>query len=275
MSAIFETEFRDLEYVKDGETRKAKASTAKLVLLALADHANDYGESSYPGYDKLETKTALSRQGLADTIEALKYNGLLIVDVRGSRLGTNDYTINIRSFPPMYKEAESLPELVKPLDQAESSHLTTPSQATGLEPSINHQLNNGDKSPHKTNELPLEWKILAGQEVTEVPDIDDARRKDAANLIATGMGSKSPDAYAIAYEFMRARQIVIPHGNLKGQRKPVKAMLDSKVKPEHIRKAVEELTSKNMTITDLFSVSKTAMDLANKPQTQPSEYETL
>ena len=90
MSAIFEAEFHDLEYVKDGETRKAKASTAKLVLLAIADHANDEG-GAYPGYTRLETKTALSRQGLADTIDALEYNGLLTVDRKGSRLKTNDY----------------------------------------------------------------------------------------------------------------------------------------------------------------------------------------
>lgn len=147
MSAIFETEMRDLEYIKDGEVRKAKASTVKLVLLALSDHANDYGESSYPGYDHLEIKTALSRQGISDTLDALKHNGLLTVNVRSSRLGTNDYTINIRAFPPMYKEVETLPEVVKPLDSSKSSHLTTESQATGLEPSINHQVNHQGKLP--------------------------------------------------------------------------------------------------------------------------------
>lgn len=161
MSAIFETEMRDLDYIKDGEPRKAKASTVKLVLLALADHANDYGESSYPGYDHLALKTALSRQGLSDTIEALKFNGLLRVETRGSRLGTNDYTINIRSFPPMYKESESLPEVVKPLDQPQSSHLTSPSQATGLEPSVNHQ-----RTTRKKGDL-LDGMIHFGKEAQE------------------------------------------------------------------------------------------------------------
>jgi hypothetical protein len=118
MSAIFETEMADLLYTKDGQERKAKASTAKLVLLAIADHANDYGESSYPGYDKLEIKTALSRQGIADTLDALKFNGLLFVDVAKSRLNTNNYTINLDSFPFL---------------KDESSHLTRTSQATGLE----------------------------------------------------------------------------------------------------------------------------------------------
>lgn len=137
MSAIFETEMKDLPYRKDGEERNAKASTAKLVLLALADHANDYGESTYPGYDKLEVKTALSRQGLADTLAALKENGLLNIDVRGSRIGTNNYTINIGAFSPMFREVEELMR-VKPLDQQESSHLTSKSQVARLESSIKH-----------------------------------------------------------------------------------------------------------------------------------------
>jgi hypothetical protein len=126
MSAIFDAEFFDLEYVKDGEKRKAKASTCKLVLLAIADHANDFGESAYPGYSKLEIKTALSRQGLSDTIEALKYNGLLSVDEKPSRLQTNNYTINVRSLPAIAKE---LPDII-----SESSHLTSGSQATLLVP---------------------------------------------------------------------------------------------------------------------------------------------
>lgn len=136
MSAIFETEMRELPYEKDGEPRNAKASTAKLVLLAIADHANDYGEGSYPGFDRLQRKTGLSRGGLSDTIEALKQNGLLLVDKRGSRFGTNDYTVNIRAFPPMYKESEDLPELVYPVDSQESSDKTQKSLPSGLKSSV-------------------------------------------------------------------------------------------------------------------------------------------
>jgi len=133
--------------MKDSETRKAKASTCKLVLLAIADHANDYGEA-YPGYTKLEIKTALSRQGLADTIEALKYNGLLSVADKPSRLHTNDYTINIRALPAVARE---LPDVI------ESSHLTTKSQATLLEPvkslDSNHNITIKQPSINNNQEL--------------------------------------------------------------------------------------------------------------------------
>ena len=115
MSAIFETEFFDLPYQKDGEERRAKASTCKLLLLAIADHANDYGESSYPGYERLTKKTALSRQGIADTLDALEQNGILQISERESRLHTNNYTIKLSAFPCLDVQD---PKVV------ESSHLT-------------------------------------------------------------------------------------------------------------------------------------------------------
>lgn len=259
MSAIFETVMRDLPYTKDGEERNTKASTAKLVLLALADHANEYGESTYPGYDHLEIKTALSRQGIADTLEALKQNGLLDVDVRGSRLGTNNYTINIRSFPPMYKEAEALPEVVKPLDYQESSHLTKGSQATRLESSLTTNEPSNGVPPNYS----VEWQVAGGNQTVVIPDEMDAKMKDAANLISTGLGSSAELGYAIAMAFMQTRKILFTESQIKGQRKAIKALIEAHVYPKHVRDAVEKLMNDGMTITDLYSVTKTAISLAN------------
>jgi hypothetical protein len=161
MAAIFETEIFDLTYTKNGQDHKAKASTVKIMLLALADHANDYGESSYPGYSKLEKKTCLSRQGISDTLEALKYNGLITVSDEPSRIGTNDYTINIRAFPGMAEEAASLPELVKPLDQGSQATLLPlvkpldyNHHSTIIQPDIYKPPSKKIKPPPKTPEPP-------------------------------------------------------------------------------------------------------------------------
>jgi hypothetical protein len=124
MSLVFKAEIKDLEYKKKGKKRKAKASTVKLILLSYADHANDEGEGAYPGYDKLEIKTALSRQGIADTLEAVKQNDLMTFEGI-SKFGTNSYRIN----------KTKLQGLVKRLDSCESSDMTTPSQVAGLKPS--------------------------------------------------------------------------------------------------------------------------------------------
>ena len=89
MSAIFETELPDL---KDAEGHVTKASTIKLVLLALADHADDQGEGAYPGLTRMELKTGFSRQGIINVYDALIHNGILRQDGI-SRLGTNKYAI--------------------------------------------------------------------------------------------------------------------------------------------------------------------------------------
>lgn len=140
MSLVFEADIPDLEYTKDGETRKAKASTVNSILLAYADHANDEGEGSYPGYTRLERKTKLSRQGIADTIEACKQNGYLEFTGK-SKLDTNSYTLN-----------KSLLETLNTPIMSESSHLTLASQATlpaRVKPlDLNHPLT--ITKPHKS-----------------------------------------------------------------------------------------------------------------------------
>lgn len=131
MSLVFEADIPDLEYTKDGKARVAKASTVNGLLLAYADHANDEGEGTYPGYTRLERKTKLSRQGIADTIEACKQNNFLSFTGK-SKLSTNSYTLN----KPL------LETLNTPIQ--ESSHLTRTSQATlpaGVKPlDLNHPI---------------------------------------------------------------------------------------------------------------------------------------
>jgi hypothetical protein len=158
MSTIFKAEFTDLEYIKDNETRKAKASTCKLVLLAIADHANEEGEA-YPGYTKLEIKTALSRQGLADTIMALKYNGWLSIAEDRSRLNTNAYTINVSKFAQESShltndsQATLLPS-VKPLDLNHQSTINKPSYTKNADKKVDAILEAGRQSASKS------WTLL-------------------------------------------------------------------------------------------------------------------
>lgn len=157
MSAIFETEFRDLN---DESGNVTKASTAKLVLLALADHANDEGEGAYPGLTRMEKKTALSRQTIINTYDALKYNGVIYL-AGISKHSTNNYSINVNSFPKM-QDGSQAALLVKPLDQ--SNELTSTSQTTlpvlvkPLDP--NHQLTTNKPSLPKGDLVDLELSKL-------------------------------------------------------------------------------------------------------------------
>lgn len=123
MSAIFETEFFDL---KDEEGNTTKASTAKLVLLSMADHANDEGEGAYPSIERLCRKTALSEQTIRNTFDALRHNGIISLEGR-SKYGTNNHTINTKSFPKaISKEVTCL--TIYPLDPL-TGNISTPNQS--------------------------------------------------------------------------------------------------------------------------------------------------
>jgi len=146
MSAIFETEFPD--YLSCGED-KTKASTAKLVLLAIADHANDEGESAYPGLARLGKKTGLSKTGIIDTLKILKFNGLIVVDEEPSKLGTNNYTIITSAYPCLQKSFEVGSQatlLVNPLDQG--GQPTLPVVVNPLD--MNHSLITSKTSSEKS-----------------------------------------------------------------------------------------------------------------------------
>lgn len=118
MSAIFRTDFRDLQ---DAEGNNTKASTAKFVCLALADHANDEGEGAYPSIAKLSYKTNLSRTAVINALDALKYNGILSTNGT-SKWDTVNYTVN----PSCFSQGSQPSVLVNPLDSHESTHLTPP-----------------------------------------------------------------------------------------------------------------------------------------------------
>ena len=113
--------------------------------------------------------------------------------------------------------------------------------------------------------MPLDWKIAGEQPIAEsdLPKgtYDPQKARDVANKI----GERKAGAEMLALAFQDARRINLSDDpqKIKGQRKAATEMLASHVTPEHIRQAVKSLVDKGMTVTDLFSVSKTAIDLAN------------
>ena len=135
MSSIFKTEFRDLQ---DAEGNTTKASTAKFVCIALADHANDDGEGAYPSLAKIAYKTSLSRTAVINAIDALKHNGILIAN-GPSKYDTVNYTVNPACFvsngqPGVlvnWVDSPSQPGLLPPVNPVDPNHtLTIPEPST-------------------------------------------------------------------------------------------------------------------------------------------------
>lgn len=89
LSAVFQCNMPELKTDK-GQT--VPDSTSKFILLALADHANDEGEGSYPSVKRLCKKTNLSTATVCNALNALRTNGFIALQGK-SRVETNNYTI--------------------------------------------------------------------------------------------------------------------------------------------------------------------------------------
>lgn len=93
MGRTFWTEFPHLSYTdKKGKKITIKDTTAKIVLLAIADNADDFGENSYQSFETLATKASVDRRSVMRVVRALVSNGFLVV-AGVSVYGTNNYTV--------------------------------------------------------------------------------------------------------------------------------------------------------------------------------------
>lgn len=145
-------------------------------------------------------------------------------------------------------------------EDTKSGVIDDPKLVCSLNESENTTDNIGAKAPNMSD-MPIDWQMLGNSPVVQ-KDQFEATAKDMANLL--DMGCHGGGELALA--FMLTRKILIPESKIKGNRKAAREMLQMGVKSIHVIQAVEDLTRKGMTITDLFSVSKTAIDLANKPE---------
>lgn len=89
MSKVFKCNMPEL---KTDKGKTVPDSTAKFVLLALADHANDEGEGAYPSVKTICKKTNLSTATVVNALNALRTNGFTELVGRSKR-ETYNYTI--------------------------------------------------------------------------------------------------------------------------------------------------------------------------------------
>jgi hypothetical protein len=141
--------------------------------------------------------------------------------------------------------------------------------------------NNGADAPKSPPaDFPMDWQLGHGQEITPQTEQEQFERqaRDIANLI----DQQCAGAGDLAYAFMTTRGILLPldefgknNQDVKKHRKAAREMLKQKVKAEHVREAVKKLLESKMTVTDLFSVQRTAIDIANPAPQPPSQTSIL
>jgi len=69
----------------------------KLVLLALADHANDEGESAYPAISRLVIKTGLGERTVQSVLKELCQRGVISIARRATQHRPNEYQFDIQA----------------------------------------------------------------------------------------------------------------------------------------------------------------------------------
>jgi hypothetical protein len=159
-----------------------------LVLLALADQANDDGVC-WPGMTRLARKCRMSRRYLIEHIKSLESRGLISKEKGGSRLGTNIYTVHLDS-------------PVNPSSLPSESQFTTTSepQFTGVvnpsssEPSVNHHTK--PSKNHQEDIAPAAQPADAG----ETPEPAEPAKKSKRQQKA-----KKDDAETDAPELVQAK----------------------------------------------------------------------
>jgi hypothetical protein len=102
MSMVYAAHFHDITFTHKGKKRtgeeyekqvKVLNSNLKSVCIALADHANDEGEGSYPSVGTLSDKTELSEVTVIACLKAMRQEKVISYTGR-SKWHTCNYTIN-------------------------------------------------------------------------------------------------------------------------------------------------------------------------------------
>lgn len=118
------------------EHSRAKGS-ARLVLLALADHAGHDGGDAYPSVRRLAERCGVSERTVQDALKTLAELGELVVNPQAGPRGVNRYQLTLtpaESAPPQNLHPRSLEQ-----EQVQISHPTPAESAP--EPSLNLPMN--------------------------------------------------------------------------------------------------------------------------------------
>ena len=102
------------------------ASTWKLVLLAMADHARDDGTGCYPSVELLAKKTSQSRRGVQKILRLLEDAGLIAASKvsRGGPRHSTEYKLTLHNREPRSLFASTQPRTPVP----ETANIRTPNR---------------------------------------------------------------------------------------------------------------------------------------------------
>lgn len=85
------------------------SSTQKLVMLALADYANEEGRSIYPSVETISKRTSLTERAVRKTLSDLRKRGVIVIVKRSGQHRANEYAIDVTTLKGMSRPAPDAP----------------------------------------------------------------------------------------------------------------------------------------------------------------------
>ena len=226
---------------------------------------NRKSERANPGLRTIADGVGLAVNTVQKALKELESVNLLAV-YRGERrynLYEVPEYVSANKSDPTVSNRDTDSETVSNSGETVSNSVQTVSPSVILNQSNQSNQNNGGKPPIDPSALPIDWQILGDKPVV-LPDEKLAKQKDAAALVGMGMGVLAEPAAALVLAFQVERGVVFTESQIKGQRKAAKALIEQKITPALVTAAVKKLQAAGMTVTDLYSITKTAIDLPNK-----------
>lgn len=138
--------------------QKGVTSTEKLVLLALADHADDAGRC-WPSVARMEEMTALSERSIRKAIQTLEEKGALSTDRGVGRGNSSKYILKLdssvdASTPQKVQDSHLLPDTGKGAPRAEKVHVV-PEKVQNLHEKVHHVHPNHQEPSRTVKEPPV------------------------------------------------------------------------------------------------------------------------
>lgn len=180
--------------------------TQRLVLLAIADCANDHGAEAYPSNATLAAKTGLSERGVRKAIAELEALGELEVQYKSGPHGCNRYRV-IMSDPAPDARSSGIPEADGTRHNVPGTRHDVPGtrhDMPGTHPaphSGNPARRSGDPAPRSENPAPRAPKPLE-------PSLTIKNRQRGAR---EKRGTRIPDDFAVTAEMVAWARERVPN----------------------------------------------------------------
>lgn len=226
MSLIFKAK---IENIKLDDGRTVSEPVLKFILVALADHCNDDGESAYPSLSTLETKTGFTHRTVLNALEALKKQGLIIY-AGVSRRGTSNYSINVEMIKTLvnvvhHQNTTSKPDTAPSVPDTGNSESSAEASKPGLpEPSFNLSNSSFNQEEEKIQKIAFDyWQTILEQirDDRSIPLLHYGRLSEAVPLSMTDhtliIQIDEPELYNARYSKTLERNIfhaLVPGGKI-------------------------------------------------------------